>query len=160
MVRSETGSPRPDVTPETPHPRLAAARRWISDARGATAVEFALVPPVVLALRVGAAGTSHATIDGRRVTLLARTLADLTSKGDTSDPVASAAMSDILAASTAVLRPFTGSDARIVVSALGVEHNTPQTSPSVCSGTATSNTAARSVGMGRTPTRLEPMPPA
>ena len=49
----------------------------------------------MLTLWVGVAEMAHAIDNWRKVTLLARTVADLTSQGDTADPIASATMNDI-----------------------------------------------------------------
>lgn len=118
------------------------------DAAGASAVEFALILPIMLTLWGGMAEMAHAVDNWRKVTLLARTIADLTSQGDSaSDPMASATMSDNLAASTAVLRPFATTNTQIVVSALAVDTTASIVSPRVCSSIATSNATARSTGL-------------
>ncbi len=101
--------------------------------------------PIALVLWAGMAEVSHAIGVWRKVTLLARTVADLTSQGDSSDPIAAATMSDILAASAAVLRPLPGSGAKIIVSAMGV-YATSLVNPRVCSSIASNNVAARSTG--------------
>lgn len=120
--------------------------RFARSRAGVSAVEFALILPLMLTLWAGMAELSHAIGVWRKVTLLARTVADLTSQGDSADPIAAATMSDILAASTAVLRPLAGSSAGIVVSAMGVYATTPL-NPKVCSSVASSNAAARSAGV-------------
>lgn len=109
---------------------------------GASAVEFALILPVMLVLFVGMAEFAHAIDNYRKVTLLARTVADLTAQGDTSNPMTSATMTDILSSSSLVLNPFSASNATIVVSALGVYLSTLNTRPYVCSSVAL-NTSAR-----------------
>ncbi len=115
---------------------------------GTSAIEFALVLPFMLALMVGAAEMAHAVDNWRKVTLLARTVADLTSQGDKQNPISSATMSDILASSAAVLRPFNAADARIVVSALSVDAAALAVNhPRVCSSTATGNASPRSTGI-------------
>lgn len=122
------------------------AGRFARSRAGVSAVEFALILPMVLTLWAGVVEVSHAIGVWRKVTLLARTVADLTSQGDTSDPMAAATMTDILAASTAVLRPLAGSNAQIVVSAMGV-YATNLVNPQVCSSTASTNTTARKTGV-------------
>lgn len=127
--------------------RLRAIAARFARARNATsAIEFAAILPLVLVLWGGMAETSHAIGVWRKMTLLARTVADLTAQGDTVDPMAPATMADILAASTAVLRPLSGSSAKIVVSSLGV-YATNLVNPKVCSSSASSNTTARSTGV-------------
>lgn len=124
----------------------ASAGRFTRASNATSAIEFAAILPLVLVLWAGTAEVSHAIGVWRKMTLLARTVADLTSQGDTVDPIAPATMSDILAASTAVLRPLSGSSAKIVVSSLGV-YATNLTNPRVCSSTASSNATARSTGV-------------
>lgn len=127
--------------------RLGPRPRFARDAGGASAVEFALVLPVMLTLWAGVSEMAHAVDNWRKVTLLARTVSDLTSQGDQNDPIASATMSDILGASSAVLRPFAATNVKIVVSALGVDAKASLVSPRVCSSVATSNATARSTGI-------------
>jgi Flp pilus assembly protein TadG len=129
---------------------LPALRRLCGDAAGVSAVEFALILPIMLTLWVGFAEMAHAVDNWRKVTLLARTVADLTSQGDTADPIASATMSDILAASTAVLRPFGAGTAKMVVSAMAVNTAASLVSPWVCSSVSSDNNAsARPTGVAR-----------
>ena len=101
----------------------------------------------MLVLFAGMSEMAHAIDNWRKVTLLTRTVADLTSQGDTSDPIASATMSDIMGASSTVLRPFTVTNVKIVVSALAVDTSTSATSPKVCSSVASSNATARTTGI-------------
>ena len=114
---------------------------------GTSAVEFALILPLMLTLFAGMSEMAHAIDNWRKVTLLTRTVADLTSQGDTTDPIASATMSDIMGASTAVLRPFSTTNVKIVVSAMAVDTSASATSPKVCSSAASSNATARTVGV-------------
>ena len=137
------------LTP-TSHPARSrapsTASRFARSRAGTSAIEFALILPLALILWAGMAEVSHAIGVWRKVTLLARTVADLTAQGDSSDPMAAATMTDVLAASAAVLRPLAGSSAQIVVSAMGV-YATNLTNPRVCSSTATSNATARVTGI-------------
>jgi Flp pilus assembly protein TadG len=118
---------------------------FLRNATGVSAVEFALVLPVMLVILVGMAELSHAIDNYRKVTLLARTISDLTSQGDTTNPIANATMTDILASSKVVLAPFGTSDLTVVVSTLGVYLSTLNLKPYVCSSIA-SNATARSTG--------------
>ena len=125
-----------------------ADRTFARNQAGASAVEFALLLPIMLTVWVGMAELAHAVDNWRKVTLLARTVADLNSQGDTSDPISAASESDILGASAAVLRPFVGTNAKIVVSALGVDTLTSLVRPRVCSSASTDNNAyARKTGI-------------
>ncbi|WP_267361613.1 MULTISPECIES: TadE/TadG family type IV pilus assembly protein [unclassified Methylobacterium] len=114
---------------------------FVRDTNGASAVEFALILPFMLLLFVGMAEFAHAIDNYRKVTLLARTVADLTAQGDTSNPITSATMTDILSSSSLVLYPFSTSNVTIVVSAMGVYLTTLNTKPYVCSSIALNTTA-------------------
>lgn len=128
----------------------APSRRSLSalwhDADGVSAIEFSLILPVMLAMLFGTIELGHAYENWRKVNNLARAVADLTSQGDTSTPIRSSKMSDILASSGMVLRPFDSAGAKIVVSALGVDL-IPGTRPRVCSSFAGSGATARSLGV-------------
>lgn len=127
---------------------VRADRSIIRDTAGASAVEFALLLPLMLTIWVAMAELAHAVDNWRKVTLLARTVADLNSQGDTSDPISASSESDILAASSAVLRPFASANARIVVSALGVDTLASLVRPRVCSSISTGNNVyARKTGI-------------
>ncbi|NEU11224.1 pilus assembly protein [Methylobacterium sp. BTF04] len=120
-------------------PRLRSDFR--RDTQGVSAVEFALILPIMLSLFVGISELAHAIDNSRKVTLLTRTLADLTSQGDTTNPIASATMGDIFSAASLVLAPFNSANATIKVSAMGVYLTTLNTRPYVCSSAALNATA-------------------
>ncbi len=121
---------------------------FLRDRRGAAMTEFALLLPVMLALLAGMSELSRAFDHWRKLTLLARTVADLVSQGDLQNPFAASAMTDILAVAPRVLRPFDASGVQIAVSALGVDLAKLQLVPQVCSATA-SGTTARALGPAR-----------
>lgn len=131
------------------HRGLCRPRRPSSlrdDVRGASAIEFALVLPVMLALLFGVTEFGRAIDHYRKVTLLARAVADLTSQGDAQTPMAAATMTDIVASAKLVLAPYPSTAAKIVVSALGVAADGAGQQPQVCSSYATATGTARSVG--------------
>jgi Flp pilus assembly protein TadG len=119
------------------------------DQSAVSAVEFALILPVMLTLWAGMAEMAHAIDNWRKVTLLSRTVADLTSQGDPSGTatIQSATMSDILAASSAVMRPFNSANVKIVVSAMEVNLATSPLNPKVCSSVANATGTARTTGI-------------
>jgi Flp pilus assembly protein TadG len=126
------------------HARAVSGFR--ADDRGVSAIEFALILPVMLALLFGVTEFGRAIDHYRKVTLLARAVADLTSQGDTQATMASATMTDILASAKLVLTPYPNSAARVVVSILGVTIDGAAQQPRVCSSYATDNGTARAVG--------------
>ncbi|MCJ2089348.1 pilus assembly protein [Methylobacterium sp. E-005] len=128
--------------------RLARkARHLRRDRRATAAVEFAVILPVLLAIWAGMTELAHAIDEWRKLTLLARTVADLTAQGDAKNPVATTVMSDIFASATAVMRPFNTGAVKIVVSAMGVGVTGSTTIPTVCSSYANGNAVARSTGL-------------
>ncbi|WP_457106977.1 TadE/TadG family type IV pilus assembly protein [Methylobacterium sp. P5_C11] len=123
--------------------RAARLRR---DRRGSAMVEFAVILPLLLAIWAGMTEVAHAIDEWRKLTQLARTVADLTAQGDTQNPISPTLMNDIIASATAVMRPFDTSKVRIVVSAMGVDLKNPSPVPLVCSSVANANATARRPG--------------
>jgi Flp pilus assembly protein TadG len=89
--------------------RFPAARSFGRDARGASAVEFALILPLMLALYLGGVQISQAIGIDRKVTLSARTVADLVAQA--SNTIDSADVNSVLAAATAIMSPYADSSA-------------------------------------------------
>ncbi|GJE25774.1 TadE/TadG family type IV pilus assembly protein [Methylobacterium organophilum] len=121
-------------------PRLPLPR-FLRASEGGSVVEFGLVLPVMALILMATVEFAHAIDNYRKVTLLARTVSDLTAQGGASDPMDTSTMTDILASSKLVLTPFDSSRARIVVSALGVYPTTLSLKPYVCSSIASNATA-------------------
>lgn len=99
-------------------PRLA--RRFARDSRGVSAVEFALVLPLMMTLFLGGTEISQAISASRKVTLVSRTVADLTSQSST---ISTPQMTSILDASAAVLSPFSGNSLKVTVSQVKIDAN-------------------------------------
>ncbi|MCJ2016372.1 MULTISPECIES: TadE/TadG family type IV pilus assembly protein [unclassified Methylobacterium] len=95
-------------------------KRFRADGRGIAAVEFALVLPVLIAIYFGTVELTRVLDANRKLTLFARTLADLSGRADNPKPSA-ADMTTIAGAATAILRPLDASGLQIVVNAMGVE---------------------------------------
>ena len=84
---------------------LRSLRHFRRDRRGASAVEFALIAPLMLGLYIGCVEISEGVAADRKVTLTAGVLANLTSQVTT---LTTADISNILNASTAIMNPYTG----------------------------------------------------
>ena len=82
--------------------RAAAAMR--ADCRGIAATEFAVIVPVMLLMFFATVEISSGLAAKRKVTLVARTLSDLTSQSASS--VEDADMRNFFAASSAILSPY------------------------------------------------------
>ena len=89
--------------------------RFLRDPRGLAAVEFALIFPLMIAFYLGAVETSNMLTANRRVTSVAYTAADITAQAIS---ISDADMTDIFAASSAILRPFSVTPLSIRVSSV------------------------------------------
>lgn len=96
------------------------AVRLRDDARGVSALEFALVLPILLTLFLGGVEVSEAVTMSRKVTNVTSTLADLVTQ---SSKISDDDMKNILDASAAVMAPYPAADLRIVVSGVSVDKN-------------------------------------
>ncbi len=90
---------------------LAACRR------GVAAVEFALVLPFMLILYFGMVEVTTGISADRKLTLLSRSLADLTGRAGT---LTDTELDSIFAASRAIMHPFDGSKVKMRVSSIVV----------------------------------------
>ena len=98
--------------------RLIAAFR--GDRRGTSALEFALLLPVMLTLYVAGIEISNAIAIDRKVTITARTVTDLVSRASI---ISTADMSDILAASATVIAPYIPNNLTVTVSEIYIDNN-------------------------------------
>ena len=79
------------------------ARKLVNDRRGIAAIEFAMIVPIMLVMFFGTVEFSSGVAVDRKVTLMARTLSDLTSQ---SISVADTDVSNFFAASSAIMTPY------------------------------------------------------
>lgn len=98
--------------------------RLAKDERGVSAVEFAMLLPLMTTLYLGGVEVSQGVSIDRKVTLTARTVTDLVSQVSS---VNNAAMDNILKASSAVLSPYPTSNAKVTVSVLKIDANSKVT---------------------------------
>jgi Flp pilus assembly protein TadG len=90
------------------------------DRRGVSAVEFALLAPVMIALYLGCVEVSDGVSTDRKVTLAAAAMANLTSQAIT---ISTSDMTNILDASSAVISPYDASKLKITVSCINIDAN-------------------------------------
>jgi Flp pilus assembly protein TadG len=95
-------------------------RRLAGDERGVSAVEFAMLLPLMLALYLGAVEISQGIGADRKVTLTARTIADLVSQVPS---INNADMSNSLNAAAAVMAPFPTTSLKVTVSSVTIDAN-------------------------------------
>jgi Flp pilus assembly protein TadG len=98
------------------HRRLAGLAK---DERGVSAVEFAMLLPLMLTLYLGAVEVSQGIAADRKVTLTARTVADLVSQAQ--QKVDNSYMTNSLNAATAVMAPYPSSNLKVVVSSVKID---------------------------------------
>ncbi len=90
------------------------------DARGVSAVEFALVLPLMVTLFLATVETTQGLQADRKVSLAARALSDLSSQATT---ISNTDMSNILDATADVIAPFAIANAQIVVTGIQTDIN-------------------------------------
>jgi len=118
----------------------AAARlmRFSRDRRGVSAVEFALVAPMMIALYFGCVEISDGVAADRKVSLTAAALANLVAQ---STSLSATDMNNVLDASTAIIQPYSASNLKMTVTCLSIDANKNVT---------TKWTATRNGGTGMT----------
>jgi len=94
-------------------------RRFLRDKRGASAVEFAMLLPLMVTLYLGSVEISQGVGINRKVTLTTRTVADLASQVSS---INNADMTNILNASSTVVAPYDVSKLKVVVSAVTIDN--------------------------------------
>ena len=109
------------------------------DRRGISAVEFAMLLPLMVTLYLGVVEVSQGVATDRKVTLTTRTMADLASRVSS---INNADMSSLLNASAAVIAPYQPAPLKIVLSAVSIDAN----GVAKIAWSDTLNGTARSVG--------------
>jgi Flp pilus assembly protein TadG len=93
----------------------ALVRRFGRDGRGVSAVEFALIAPLLVTIYFGGIEITSAVAVDRKMTLVAHTVADIVAQ---SSSITNAEMTDILNAAAAVSSPYTTANLKVVVSSV------------------------------------------
>lgn len=94
------------------------ARALRCSVAGVAAVEFALVLPVMVAMLLGMSEVTLAVNVDRKLTLLSRSLADLSSRANS---LSKTDLDDIFKAAGVIMQPFNASAMRMVVTSMKVE---------------------------------------
>lgn len=90
-------------------------RRALRDKRGVSAVEFALIAPLLIGLYVGAVELGNALTISRRTSAVASTAADLAAQVKT---VSNADLADIASAASSILTPYPPTPLKIVLTSV------------------------------------------
>jgi Flp pilus assembly protein TadG len=93
--------------------RLAAVG-LATDCRGVAATEFVMIVPLMLVMFFGTVEFSSGVAVDRKVTLVARTLSDLTSQSPTTG-VTDTDLSNFFAASIGILTPYSASPTKSTI---------------------------------------------
>ena len=91
-----------------------------SDERGVSAVEFAMLLPLMLSLYLGSVEVSQGIGADRKVTLTARTICDLVSQVQS---VSNSDMTNALNAASSVMAPFPVGNLKVTVSSVKIDAN-------------------------------------
>jgi Flp pilus assembly protein TadG len=113
--------------------------RFARDRRGISAVEFAFVAPVLVALYLGCAEISDGVAVDRKVSLTAGALANLTAQVTT---ISTSDMTNILDASSGIIAPYDAGKLTLTVSCLKIDGN----GVAKVSWSAARNATARTTG--------------
>jgi Flp pilus assembly protein TadG len=96
-----------------------ALHDFVRSSAGLSAVEFALILPIMLTLFLGGTEITQGITIKRKVTIATRTIGDLVAQDTT---INNAEMAGIFAATTAVLAPYSPATLKIVVSSIGIDN--------------------------------------
>lgn len=102
------------------HGFLEQCQRWRRNEEGVSAVEFALILPLMITMYIGAVEFSHALTIDRRVTAVASAAADLVAQVeevDTDD------LADVFQASSTIMTPYDAAPVSIVLSSVVADEN-------------------------------------
>jgi Flp pilus assembly protein TadG len=121
-------------------------RRLAGDERGVSAVEFALLLPLMLTLYFGAVEISQGIAADRKVTLTARSIGDLVSRATS---ITNADMTNSLNAASAVMSPYPVTNLKLTVSSVSIN----------AEGVATIKWSDALNGTARVPGEVVTLPP-
>ena len=95
-------------------------RRLLHAVEGVSAVEFALIAPIMITLFIGGTEVTQGITIKRKVTIATRTIADLVAQDNS---INNAEMNLIFAATDSVLAPYSGSKLKMVISSVEIDNN-------------------------------------
>jgi Flp pilus assembly protein TadG len=99
---------------------LGRIGRIARDTRGVSAVEFALVAPLMVGLYLGCAEISDGVGADRKVSLTAAAVANLAAQVTV---ISSTDMTDIFNATTSIIYPYSASNLKITLSCINIDAN-------------------------------------
>jgi Flp pilus assembly protein TadG len=93
-------------------------RHFRRDERGVSAIEFALIFPLMITMYLGAVDISQVLTADRKITTLASTAADLVAQAET---LSAADLADIYDAASEIVMPFSEADLSIVITSIEID---------------------------------------
>jgi Flp pilus assembly protein TadG len=127
----------------------APIRRFAADQSGVSAVEFAILLPLMLTMYLGGVEVSQAVSANRKTTLVAHTIGDLTAQASN---LTSADVTNVLNAGAAVAYPFSASNLKVTVTSVCI--NSSATVATVAWSRTQNGTAHSGVVTSSIPTAL------
>lgn len=118
---------------------LRQLRNFKRDKRGVSAVEFALLSPLMIGLYLGGVEISEGIGVDRKVTLTAGAIANLSAQAAT---ISSSDMTNIMNAASSIMAPYSTSTLKITVTCLNIDTN----GTAKVKWSATKNGTTRSTG--------------
>ena len=122
-------------------------RALLASTRGVAAVEFAMILPFLLLIYCGLAEVTFGVNIDRKLTLLSRSLGDLTARATTVD---STEIKNIFGAASAVAAPYSTAAVQMRISSVAVIANGSQVQGKVCWSEGRGGLAALTTGSGYT----------
>jgi Flp pilus assembly protein TadG len=98
---------------------MQQVRRFADDRRAVSAIEFAVIAPLMITIYLGGVEVSQAVAVNRKTTIVAHTVADLVAQVA---KVTDADMQDVLNASSSVATPYGISNLTVTVSCLDIDN--------------------------------------
>lgn len=102
----------------------ARARRIARNSEGVSAIEFALILPVMVIMFLGAVEFSHALTVDRRVSAVASAVADLTAQ---TDKITASEVQDMFTAATSIMSPYSSTPISMVVTSVVADEDNKTT---------------------------------
>ncbi len=136
--------------------------RLIDECRGVSAVEFALVAPLMITLYFGCAGIADGVAVDRKVSLIAGALANLTASCSDSNTnsggcpnyvLSTTEVNNIFAAASAIIEPYSGAPLKMSLSCIAINSSGTVTVP--WSVTSNGGTKLSSFTFGTSQTALK-----
>lgn len=100
--------------------RFRLGRRFARDRRAVSAVEFALILPVMITLYFGGVELSDGIIVDRKVTAMTSAIGDLVARGEV---IEDAEMSNIFEAASSIMAPYSADPINLVVTHVTIDED-------------------------------------